>query len=80
MNLSNEQTRTQEKEILSFLKLGKSITPYDAEQMFGCMRLASRIFNLRKMGFSIVSERRKFVNKYGHKGSVCMYSLKQVGQ
>jgi hypothetical protein len=80
MTLQNEQTATQLKEILSYMKLGNSITPMDALQMFGCMRLGARVYDLRALGFDIVSERRKFVNKYGHKATVCMYHLKYQTQ
>jgi hypothetical protein len=80
MTLKNEQTATQLKEILSYMKLGNSITPMDALQMFGCMRLGARIYDLRNLGFTIISERRKFTNRNGHKSTVCMYALKHPTQ
>lgn len=80
MTLKNEQTATQLKEILSYMKLGNSITPDDAKQLFGCGRLSARIYDLRKLNFEIIAERRKFVNRNGHKGSVCMYHLEHPTQ
>lgn len=77
MTLQNDQTATQLKEILSYLKLGNSITRADSIQLFGCINLPGRIYDLRALGFEIISERRKFVNRNGHKSSVCMYALKQ---
>ena len=44
---------TQTQEILEFLKSGRSITPLDALNHLGCFRLASRISEIRKMGYPI---------------------------
>jgi hypothetical protein len=32
---------------------GNSITAFEALQLFGCLRLAARIHDIRKMGYSI---------------------------
>lgn len=45
--------KSQDKEILSWLSKGKSITPLEALERFGCFRLGARIFNLRKQGHKI---------------------------
>lgn len=76
MTLNNSQTSTHKAQILAHLQQGQSITPLDALEMFGCLRLGARIYDLRKDGVEILVERRKFVNRNGHKGSVCMYHLK----
>ena len=39
---------SQEKQILKHLQSGRSITPIEALELYGCLRLASRIANLRK--------------------------------
>ncbi len=52
---------TQEQEILMWLKDGKGLSPIEALNVFGCFRLAARIFNLRRKGHSIRTDRR---NKY----------------
>lgn len=44
---------SQRAEILAYLKSGESITPKDALQLFGCMRLAARIKDLRDDGHDI---------------------------
>lgn len=41
---------SQNKEILDHLKSGKTITPTEALDKFGCFRLGARIKNLRKKG------------------------------
>ena len=78
MTLDNETSRNHAAQILAFLKDGNSITRADSIQLFGCINLPGRIWDLRKDGIEIVSERRKFVNRNGHKGSVCLYHLKNA--
>ena len=43
---------SQNQIILSELKMGKSLTAFDAIE-YGCMRLAARICDLRKLGHNI---------------------------
>jgi len=47
---------TQNKQILNYLETGKPLSPLQALRMFGCMRLASRINDLRKQGHFIVTD------------------------
>ena len=47
---------TQTDQILAHLQSGKSITPIDALNLFGCFRLGARILELRKEGFDIETE------------------------
>ena len=44
---------SQNDDIESFLKKGRSITQVDALKLFGCFRLASRIYDLRERGLEI---------------------------
>ena len=53
---------TQNQQIKSYLEKGKSITPIDALNKFGCFRLAARINELRKDGLNIAT---KIVTKDG---------------
>jgi hypothetical protein len=46
---------TQNEMILSHLLEGKTITPAQAYTDFGCLRLAGRIFELRKQGHNILT-------------------------
>lgn len=43
----------QKYQILNHLQSGKKITPLEALDQFGCMRLASRISELRDEGYPI---------------------------
>lgn len=45
--------RSQNESILKDLKKGKTITPIDALQWHGCLRLAARIWDLRDEGHKI---------------------------
>lgn len=48
---------SQNDQILEHLKLGKSLTSLEALNAFGCLRLASRVNELIKQGYNIVSDR-----------------------
>jgi hypothetical protein len=48
-------SNTQKENVLNHLKSGKSITPLEALQEYGCFRLADRIFVLRQDGYNIIT-------------------------
>lgn len=45
---------------------GKTITPMDALEKYGCYRLAARIGELRKEGMDIVTRQYANDNMYAH--------------
>lgn len=47
---------TQCEEVLSYLSAGNTLTSLEAQEKFSCMRLASRINDLRKRGHIIESD------------------------
>jgi len=47
---------TQEEQILNALLAGRKLTPIDALNEFGCMRLGGRVYDLKKRGFDIQTE------------------------
>jgi len=61
---------TQTQQIRAALESGESITPLDAWQKFGCMRLAARIKDLRDEGLFIET---RTDTAHGH----AVYSLAQ---
>ena len=67
---------TQKDRILKYLRDFGSITPLDAMADIGCMRLASRISELKGEGYAIRKEMEKGRNRYGQKTSYARYSLK----
>lgn len=48
--------KSQNEQILQHLKRGRKITPLDALNKFGCLRLAARISDLRGQGHVISTE------------------------
>lgn len=48
--------QTQIAMILKWLKRGWRITHKQAEQLCDCTRLAARIYDIKKLGFTVVTE------------------------
>lgn len=60
---------------MEYIKENGSITQLDALREFGCMRLASRISDMRKQGINIEKDTVKSVNRYGEKISYARYRM-----
>lgn len=56
----------QNEMVLSYMKQFGSITPLDAMQDLGCMRLSARIKNLRDAGHPIGRRWRTCTNRFGN--------------
>lgn len=67
---------TQCEKILDYIRLNGSITPLDALREFGCMRLASRINDLKNQGYNIISKMEINKNRYGGTVRFARYTLK----
>lgn len=65
----------QEEKVLNYMKQFGSITQLEALNDLGIMRLAPKIFNLRKDGILIKKETVPVKNRYGDKVYVARYSL-----
>lgn len=68
---------TQNQRILNYINENGSITQLQALNDIGVMRLASRISDLRKQGYSIISEVATVTNRYGEKCRIKRYKLVQ---
>ena len=66
---------TQAERILDYIDKFGSITQYEALQDLGVMRLASRISDLKKLGFPIESEVQAVKNRFGETCYVKRYKL-----
>ena len=64
---------TQCERIKRHLERFGSITPMEAMQDYGCMRLASRINDLRKTGMKISSHTAKGRNRFGEATHYAIY-------
>ena len=73
--MSGHSKPTQNQRILDYINDFGSITQLEALRDIGVMRLASRISDLRKQGYSIVSEVEAVKNRYGEKCRIKRYRL-----
>lgn len=69
--------KTQKQILLKYLKGGNRITALKASKKFGIARLASRIYDLKNMGYNIKSRPKKVVKSNGDKAIVSEYFLKK---
>ena len=56
---------TQTERVLDYMREHGSITQLEALNELGVFRLASRISDLKRRGYSIVGERVEVKNRYG---------------
>ena len=77
MVMQKENEMTQCEKILKYIEEQGSITPLDAMREFSCMRLASRITDLKKAGYKINSKMVTSKNKYGENVRYAMYTLSE---
>ena len=68
---------TQCDMILRYLREEGSITPLDAMNRFGCMRLGARIWDLKRRGHKIVKSTETALNRYGQETRFARYSLQE---
>ena len=66
---------TQLKQVLSYLKQGKTLSQAEAIDLFNCYRLSAIIQRLRNAGYDIVTHRER--NKSGM-GSHARYELREM--
>lgn len=66
--------KSQNLEILAWLKQGRGITPGFAKDAFGVERLAARIYDIRRMGYTVKDLMIKVKTRRGYT-HVKRYSL-----
>ena len=66
---------TQCEKIVEYMKKHGSITQLDAYVEIGCMRLPSRIHDLRKQGYAIRVETERVKKRDGDFAPIARYSL-----
>lgn len=69
--------KTQREKILEYLKEYSSITPLDALREFNCMRLATRVFELKQQGYNIKTVIERAENKSGEPVHYARYFLQE---
>ena len=65
----------QVQAIKNYLLAGNTLTSMEAYEMFGCTRLAAKIFMLKKEGFDIVKVMRESKTRYGATAHYAAYKL-----
>lgn len=68
---------TQCDRIIDYITQNGSITSLEAMESLGVMRLASRINDLKRSGFSIASETVKSKNRFGETVYFSRYTMKE---
>ena len=66
---------TQCKLLLARLMSGASITPREAYNEWGIMRLGARIWDLKHMGYNIITEQETAYNRFGKPTRFAKYRL-----
>ena len=61
------EINNQKKQILDYINEFGSISSYEAFSDLGIARLASRISELKKEGYDIVTEQKLGINRFGRK-------------
>jgi len=70
-----EYRMTQNEQVLDYMQKYGSIPALDAMRDLGCMRLASRISDLKKNGHRIITFSRTVIRRDGTKARVAEYRL-----
>jgi hypothetical protein len=68
---------TQHERILDYMREFGSITPIEAFRDLGITKLATRVGELKRLGFTINQEAIHTKNRYGEKTSYMSYSLQE---
>lgn len=72
-----EHKPTQNQRILAYIDKFGSITQLEAMQDLGIMRLASRISDLKRLGYPIVSKTESVKNRFEETCRIKRYSLER---
>lgn len=75
MAVNYSMGQTQNERILAHLREFGSITPLEAMKEYGIMRLASRIYDLKKAGHNIKREFATSNNRFGEIERYAKYRL-----
>ena len=68
---------TQNERVINYLSQGNKITSLDAWKELGIMRLASRIYDIKRQGVAIEKEQITVKNRFGESCTVSQWSMPQ---
>ena len=66
---------SQKEKILKYLQSGKGLTPLQAMNWWGCMRIGARVWELRDAGYPITTTMKTVKNRDGQRCIVAEYKL-----
>lgn len=66
---------TQTEKIIEYIQENGSITPLDALKEIGCMRLASRMCDIKKMGYAVNKKIETATNRNGERVMYARYTI-----
>lgn len=72
--MTDPTKKTQKDMILEHLEKNGSITPLEAQRLYGCMRLGARIWDLKREGHKFIVEMVEVTTRSG-KAHVARYRL-----
>ena len=72
----SERKITQSQRVIEYIERFGSITQLEALKDLGVMRLASRISDLKKQGYPIISSVETVKNRYGENCYIKRYRLR----
>lgn len=78
--MSEHTNPIQRQRLLAYMQIHDGITQYEALECLSILRLASRISELKKLGYPVKSKRVTVINKYGEKCRVARYYLEDEKQ
>lgn len=78
--MAETRTVTQCERILHYINENGSITQLEALREFGCMRLASRMCDIKKMGYAVEKKMAVAKNRYGEPVHFAEYTIKRKGE
>jgi hypothetical protein len=73
--MNNNTMPSQADEVYEFMQKHGSITHRQAEDYIGCMRLASRIYELKKKGRNIIRETVRVKARNGRETYIARYKI-----
>ena len=53
--MGEQEPMSQSQQILAWMQAGNDITPLEAWQRFGCLRVGARVYDLKQAGHKIVT-------------------------
>lgn len=71
----NELRNKQSGRIINYIAMHGSITQIEALNELGVMRLASRMSDLKKLGYPVRKEMVEVSNRFGEKCRIAKYSI-----